>query len=212
MASNFCYGCFRMIELSEQVCPVCSYRHHQDGPPPFALACGTALHAGKYLTGKMLGQGGFGITYLGLDQALNLKVAVKEYFPVNMVTRLDSGGLVWHAPDEDRERGRKSFVKEAQRMAKIHTIPNVVNVRDVFFENKTAYIVMDFIEGVTLHDRLKQTGKLSAPDCFAVLLPIMNALCQAHALGLIHRDISPDNIMIDPQGAPWLLDLDGCAE
>ena len=204
----YCYQCFRPIAPGEAVCPQCSRNHAVNDQPPFALPLGTLLHAGKYLVGKVLGQGGFGITYVGFDLALEMKVAIKEYYPVHMASRSQNGGsLQWHSSAAERDTGRESFVKEARKMAKVHAIPNVVDVREVFFENDTAYIVMDFLEGENLRDRLKRTGPMTCAGCIDTLRPVMEALEKAHQRGLIHRDISPDNIMIDPTGVVWLLDL-----
>ena len=206
MTGKQCMGCMRQV--TEDVCPHCGYNAAENPQPEFALPPGTQLHAGKYLVGKVLGQGGFGITYVGLDQSLELKVAVKEYFPTSMASRTGgTSALSWHTSVMDRDSGREGFVREARKMAKIHQIPNVVEVRDVFYENDTAYIVMDFVEGETLKDRLIRTGPMESKQCIQTLRPVMESLAMAHDRGLIHRDVSPDNIMLDPAGTVWLLDM-----
>ena len=207
MSDRICFNCFHE-KTPDGPCPHCGFDCAKYRQPEFALPPGAQLHAGKYLVGKVLGQGGFGITYAGLDQSLELKVAVKEYFPTHMASR--SGGtsaLSWHSSVMDRDSGREGFVREARKMAKIHRIPNVVEVRDVFYENDTAYIVMDFVQGETLKDRLIRTGPMEPERCVQTLRPIMESLAMAHERGLIHRDISPDNIMLDPAGTVWLLDM-----
>lgn len=211
MSTKRCMGC--MEELAEWtcVCPHCRYDQTQGSNPEFALPAGSNLHAGKYLVGKVLGQGGFGITYIGLDVPLNMKVAIKEYYPQTMVSRSEGATtLIWHTAD--RDRGRESFIREAQKMAKINEIPHVAQVKDIFYQNETAYIVMNFIEGETLKSRLERTGPMKEQECKELLQPIMKSLSEAHKLGLVHRDISPDNIMIDKRGQVWLLDMGAAKE
>ena len=208
MEKRYCMGCMREIRPGELFCPKCGHKHDEYLQPEFALPTETQLHAGKYIVGKVLGQGGFGITYVGLDQSLELKVAIKEYFPTSMASRsTGSATLQWHTTAEQHEAGRENFVKEARKMARIHQIPSLVEVRDVFYENGTAYIIMDFVEGETLKARVARTGPMDAKECVTLLRPAMEALGEAHRRGIIHRDVSPDNIMIDRRGAVWVLDM-----
>ncbi|MBQ7737433.1 MAG: protein kinase [Oscillospiraceae bacterium] len=158
----YCSNCFHPLSAEERICPRCGYDPEKNTGPPFALSPGSWLHSGKYLVGRVLGQGGFGITYAGYDLALEMKVAIKEYYPVHMASRSQTGSsLQWHGTSAEKESGKESFVREARKMAKVHSIPNVVEVREVFFENDTAYIIMDFLEGETLRDRLLKTGPMS---------------------------------------------------
>ncbi|MBQ7681154.1 MAG: serine/threonine protein kinase, partial [Oscillibacter sp.] len=102
----------------------------------------------------------------------------------------------------------ENFVKEARKMAKIDQIPGVVRVREYFYDNKTAYIVMDYVDGETLAQRLRRTGLMNAEECFRLLSPVMDSFALIHKRGLVHRDISPNNIMIEHGGGKvWLLDL-----
>lgn len=216
MKMNRCMGCMREISDQETCCPVCGNVHGREEQPAYALRCGSILH-GKYLMGKMMGQGGFGITYVGFDMVLNMKVAVKEYFPMNMASRenTQAGSVVWRtsvADRESRENGYNSFLKEARKMAKVDAIPAVVSVRDMFLENETAYIVMSFVEGETLKAKLMREGPMAYSDCVRLLMPVMDAMERVHQFGLIHRDISPDNIMIEPDGSVKLLDLGAAKE
>ena len=180
MEQEYCFGCMRALSASGEFCAHCGWPRAGRDNGEFALPCGTALHDGKYLVGRVLGQGGFGITYIGLDRALEMRVAIKEYFPVHMASRSGtSASLSWRNSVEDRDRGRKSFVKEARKMAKIRDIPFVVNVLEVFYENETAYIVMDFLEGETLRDFLVRTGVMDAAACIRLLRPVLEALGSA---------------------------------
>jgi len=169
------------------------------------------LH-GRYLIGRVLGQGGFGITYIAFDLVLDIKVAIKEYFPMGIAAR-DPGSsntLLWHSTQmntEQRKNGQESFLKEARRIAKIDQIPSIVRVRDTFFDNETAYIVMDYVEGITLKDKLQKSGAISSAECLRLLGPLMKGMEAVHRTGIIHRDISPDNIIIQADGSVKLLDL-----
>ena len=208
-----CMGCMQILKDGEAICPRCGHELTGYKQPEFALPLETQLHAGKYLVGRVLGQGGFGITYLGLDQSLEMKVAIKEYYPQTMAYRAEGASMLsWHTSVTNRQLGRDGFVKEARKMAKIAQIPSIVQVRDIFFENETAYIIMNYIEGETLKARLERTGPLGEAACVEMLTPIMQSLAKAHAEGLIHRDISPDNIMIDQHESIWLLDLGAAKE
>ena len=208
MEQRICFGCMRRYREGETVCPACGCRHGEEDWPAFALRPGTLLHDGKYLIGKVLGQGGFGITYVGLDTTLELKVAIKEYYPMGQANRShNSSSVLWHSMSDGGTSGREGFLKEAKKMARTDAIPGIVQVRDVFYQNSTAYIVMSFIEGETLKEKLQREGKMTAQNCLQILKPVMIALEQAHQEGLIHRDISPDNIMIDRNGEVWVLDM-----
>lgn len=200
-----------MEELTGDVCPKCGFDEKAAPQSPIGLRRNTVLH-GRYLVGNILGQGGFGITYIGFDLLLNIKVAIKEYFPMGNVSRDHnfSNELQWNPSqlNQDQQKaGCENFLKEARKMAKIDSIPGIVRVRDTFFENKTAYIVMDFVEGVTLKASLLKSGPMKYSECIAMLMPLMKSLSEVHKQGLIHRDISPDNIMIQPDGSLRLLDL-----
>ncbi len=209
MELNLCVNC--MEETTGGVCPHCGFDPSREKAVPNVLEWNTILH-GRYLVGKMLGQGGFGITYIGFDLPLNTKVAVKEYFPLGHVTRnfSYSNKLQWDASMASREQwknGCENFLREARRMAKIDEIPEIVRVRDTFTENNTAYIVMDYVKGVTMKDAIMQRGPMKMKDCLDLLEPLARALDQVHRKGMIHRDISPDNIMILPNGKVKLLDF-----
>ena len=192
-------------------CPECGRAYGSVHAEPFALKPGTILN-GKYLMGEMLGQGGFGITYIGLDLLLQQKVAIKEYFPTctGMVSRENRSTVVWSSAMVGKtgtQRGFDSFLKEARKMAKLGGIPNVVGVKSVFTQNETAYIVMDFIEGETLQQKMQKNGPMDFDSCIRLMTPIMQSLAEVHKHGIIHRDISPDNIMVRPDGKLILLDL-----
>ena len=206
-----CMKCMHDLSGGIAYCPECGRAYGSVHAEPFALKPGTILN-GKYLMGEMLGQGGFGITYIGLDLLLQQKVAIKEYFPTctGMVSRENRSTVVWSSAMMGKtgtQKGFDSFLKEARKMAKLGGIPGVVGVKSVFIQNETAYIVMDFIEGETLLKKLQKNGPMDFDSCVKLMTPIMQALAEVHEHGIIHRDISPDNIMVRPDGKLILLDL-----
>ena len=206
-----CMKCMHPLTAGETVCPECGRAYGSANAESFALKPGTILE-GKYLVGEMLGQGGFGITYIGFDLLLEQKVAIKEYYPMStgMVSREGHSTVVWSSAMMGKtgtQKGFDSFLKEARKMAKLGGIPGVVGVKSVFIQNETAYIVMDFIEGETLLKKLQKNGPMDFDSCVKLMTPIMQALAEVHEHGIIHRDISPDNIMVRPDGKLILLDL-----
>ena len=206
-----CMKCMHPLTAGETVCPECGRAYGSANAESFALKPGTILE-GKYLVGEMLGQGGFGITYIGFDLLLEQKVAIKEYYPMStgMVSREGHSTVVWSSAMMGKtgtQKGFDSFLKEARKMAKLGGIPGVVGVKSVFIQNETAYIVMDFIEGETLLKKLQKNGPMDFDSCVKLMTPIMQALSEVHEHGIIHRDISPDNIMVLPDGKLILLDL-----
>ena len=173
---------------------------------PRCLAVNTVL-AGKYLVGPVLGEGGFGITYMGYDLNMKTRIAIKEYFPVELVsrdtTRLSEGGgsdrVISLSGEKSKtyRQGLQKYVDEARSVSRFSGTPGIVSVKDFFYENDTAYIVMEYIEGVSLKEYLKQKGgKLPEEEALAILRPVLEALEQVHEAGIVHRDISPDNIML----------------
>ena len=206
-----CMRCMHELAAEQKFCPECGRPYGSVNTESFALKPGTILD-GKYLVGEMLGQGGFGITYIGFDLLLEQKVAIKEYFPMStgMVSRENRSMVVWSNAMMGKtgtQKGFDSFLKEARKMAKLGGIPGVVGVKSVFIQNETAYIVMDFIEGETLLKKLQREGPMPFDTCLSLLTPIIQALAEVHEHGIIHRDISPDNIMVRPDGRLILLDL-----
>ena len=193
------------------VCPFCGFDEAQYEPSPHHLPPRTIL-GGKCLIGRVLGEGGFGITYMGWDLNLDLKLAIKEYYPTGYVTRAGTtSNTVTPFRGEKTEffaTGRSRFINEAKTLAKFYTLPGIVSVRDFFLENGTAYIVMEFVEGETLKQRLSRVGGKMAPgEVFELMRPLLRSLAEMHASGLIHRDISPDNIMITPENNIKLIDF-----
>ena len=195
-------------------CPNCGLTAGTYVPSPHHLRPGTVL-MDRYLVGRVLGEGGFGITYIGCDLRLELKVAIKEYYPVDKASRNatispELTGYSVGPAREGFERGKKKFLNEARAMAKMDKQQVIVSVRDFFEANNTAYIVMEYIEGTTFTELVAQRGgRLSPQELFPMIEPLFRALSTLHEGGLIHRDISPDNLMLE-NGEVRLIDF-GCA-
>lgn len=206
---NLCPSCFAP-KGGGAGCPVCGFEAGAADQNWNSLKPGTLIH-GRYVIGRVLGQGGFGITYLGFDLRLNVKLAIKEYYPSGLAVRNTASRAVVNATvdvREDFQRGMEKFLEEARTLARFEDHPNIVSVRDFFEENGTAYMVMTYFEGRTLLKYLEENGgSLSFDEVLAILIPVMNALDEVHASGLIHRDISPDNIFITYSGQVKLLDF-----
>ncbi len=205
---HVCYGCFTEKEPGT-ACPHCGFNENSERPY-LAVPIGTILD-GRYLIGKVLGVGGFGITYLGYDLTLDYKVAVKEYMPSGFATRAEDKytlTVTSSSQQQAYDEGLDKFLSEARTLAKFHNTPHVVSVQDFFKENNTAYFVMEYVDGESLKDYLdKNGGRVSFAAASNILMPIMEALSKVHEQGLIHRDISPDNISITSTGEPKLLDF-----
>ena len=198
-----CLGCMQLFSENYQVCPHCGCVVGQEQMEAFHLKPGTMLKD-RYLIGRALGYGGFGVTYRAWDTKLDREVAVKEYLPGEFCTRVPgTEELTVYEGDrrEQYEAGRQKFAEEAERQVKLQNIPGIVDVYDTFEANHTAYIIMACLNGETLRAYLKKHQTIPAEDAVALMLPVLNALEKAHAIGLIHRDIAPDNIFLEPYQA-----------
>lgn len=171
------------------------------------------LH-GRYRILRVLGQGGFGISYVAADETLEQDVVIKEYYPSLICRRTESGGVT--VPEADRDdfnRGKERFLKEGRILASLFEVPGVVKILEYFEENDTAYMVMEYIQGVSLRTYMERTGKVfSFEEAMDYLTPVIRALEKIHQKGLLHRDISPDNIMVQEDGTCKLLDFGSARE
>lgn len=209
---KFCPYCMAPIKEGEP-CPVCGLTEGSYTPAPHHLPPGTVL-MDRYLIGRVLGEGGFGITYIGCDLRLEMKVAIKEYFPTERVTRNSTISLnvssFTGVSAEAYQKYKDKFLREARTMARMVKQPEIVGVRDYFEANNTAYIVMEYVEGTTMKTLVEQRGgRIPAWELLHMMEPIFGALEVMHASGLIHRDISPENLMLE-NGNVRLIDF-GCA-
>lgn len=176
----------------------------------YSLQRNTGL-IGRYVIQEVLGQGGFGITYLGIDKLYGNKVAIKEYYPQKIAMRkAQYEDVVTVTSIEEKNnynKGKKRFLDEAQVMARFNKNEGIVKILDFFEANNTAYIVMEYLEGITLKQYLGKYGVLQFRNLIEMMLPLLEALIEIHSQGLIHRDISPDNIMVQHNGKLKLMDF-----
>ena len=214
MSENFCPHCMQMLSGQENNCPFCG------GPTEVTAAAhhlpvGTVLRSRNghtFLFGKVKGEGGFGLTYIGKELTSGQLVAIKEYFPVRCQPQRHTD-LSVHPLTQVQEiydHGKKSFLSEASMLRAVDNIPSIVHVLDYFEANHTAYMVMEYLEGKTLF-QMMQSGKCISSDMLIhKAIPLMRDMEKLHAAGVLHRDIAPDNIMWMPDGTLKLLDF-GCA-
>ena len=206
---RYCYNCFQAMPDGAAVCPSCGYNaSSQTDKYPMALPPGTVLN-GRYILGRVLGQGGFGITYIAQDHKTGSLVAVKEYFPDTMAARTDGHSVSAYTGQREENflYGKECFLNEAKTLAEFIGNPNIVRVHSYFEENNTAYFVMDYVQGTSFQDYLKQHGRLSWQETKRILEPVIGALASVHSKGVIHRDVTPDNIYITNDGTVKLLDF-----
>ncbi len=206
-----CMQCMKELHERNGICRHCGFDNAVCANSAHQLACGSIL-AGTYLVGRVLGQGGFGITYIGYDLNLDVRVAIKEYYPEGSVTRDMRTQSTVLVLSEDRramfEAGKERFVQEARVLARFSGEKGIVGVRSFFFENGTAYIVMDYVEGETLKSYVaKRGGNLPAEEVLRRFEALFKPLSRVHEAGLLHRDISPDNIMLTKDDSLVLLDF-----
>jgi serine/threonine protein kinase len=204
--NELCFLCLKPKQPSKTICLHCKKEESSFHPHPLYLKPKTLLKS-QYLIGKVLGQGGFGITYLGLDIHLNKFVAIKEYLPTILAIREGNQILPLKNQSENFLKGLHSFLEEARHLARFDH-PHIVRVLNYFEENKTGYMVMEYIDGESPAFLLKQHGGiLSVENTFAILLPILDALETIHAQHIYHLDISAHNILIDKNNTPILIDF-----
>lgn len=203
-----CYHCMEEI-FDAKVCPHCGYDMTGEPENKQYLAPGTRL-GGKYTVGCVIGAGGFGVTYIGWDEALGRKVAIKEYFPSSLSTRIPGQTAISAFSGEKQQifrHGKERFIEEARLLMRFAGEEGIVSVYDVLEENKTVYMVMEYVEGITLKQNIEQFGRLSEEQLLAFIVPMLLSLKFVHMAGFTHRDISPDNIICRPDGSVKLLDF-----
>lgn len=208
MELHRCMGCMGITENA--VCEKCGWPMEKNNGP-HQLPVGYVLR-GQYTVGRVLGQGGFGITYLGWDSFLEIPVAIKEFYPNSMVSRECAVTAKVHCFTEQVTpqyvMSKERFLREAKALARFEDEPAIVRIRNFFEENDTAYIVMEYVRGTNLAAYVNMRGgKLAPQEALRILRPVMEALAVVHEADLVHRDISPDNIMLHPRGGAKLLDF-----
>lgn len=207
---KFCPNCFRTKSFQQNVCTACGFRNSVVRDVR-ALPAEMVLNK-RYLVGRVLGIGGFGITYIAYDMMRKERIAIKEYFPAEWVTRQgESNQIIPNSQSQEKyyQHGREKFIEEARVLKQLQDVDNIVNVRTLFEENGGAYMVMDFLDGYTLSGYLRANNTRSIPyeNANQIILSAGAALHRIHRQGLLHRDVSPDNIMITKSGKIYLIDF-----
>ena len=217
-----CHNCRSYLAPGTVYCPRCGTRitpsdyvsSSEQQYNPVYLQMGTVLQ-GKYRINSVIGQGGFGITYDGTDLKLNMHVAIKEYYPNPIASRQASISKYVTCTSGYKslyDQGMNNFIGEARNMARFAGQENFVAVHDYFSENNTAYIIMEFVEGINLMQYMQQHGPLTMDETMSIIMPVMNVLETIHSMNMIHRDISPSNIMILRDGRVRVLDFGAARE
>jgi serine/threonine protein kinase len=207
MPLDFCHTCF--IDLTPgEICSRCGQDRSSTEDPGDVLRPGSVI-GGKYKVGRLLGRGGFGATYLAWDLNLRRRVAIKEFLPRQLASRMPGGTQVraYTGNQEAFNIGLEKFLEEARHLAQFGDHPGIIRVLDFFEENGTGYMVMEYLDGGTLDQHVTATGPLDIGIILELLIPVADALRACHAVGLIHRDISPDNIFLTSDGRVKLLDF-----
>lgn len=205
-----CMNCMKEYGDDQDCCPKCGFARGSRPREIYHLYPETEL-AGRYLIGTVVGFGGFGVLYRAWDKKLEHMVAIKEYYPAGMVTRIPGQKeviLYTGKKNEDYKKGLTRFLDEARNTARFSSNPNIVNVFDFFEENGTAYMIMEFLEGMSLKDYIAaEGGRLPWQQAVEIGLRVIDALKEVHGAKILHRDLSPDNIFICSDGKIKLLDF-----
>ena len=203
-----CKSCFYQYDSEFGVCPCCGYYDGSDVEMMNQLPIGTII-ANRYVIGGVLGFGGFGITYKVWDTETSDVLAIKEFFPSGFVNRNPSTNevIVFSGKRKaEYEYGLSRFYEEAQHLTKFKTNENIVNAYGYFEENNTAYVVMEYLDGMSLNVYLKEQ-KLTVEESVRIVLSVCDALSAIHTEKILHRDISPDNIFLCKDGRVKLIDF-----
>ena len=204
-----CENCFEEMNPAAVFCTRCGYNPNVVMSDPTMLKPGSIL-LGKYVVGKTMGKGGFGITYLAYDVTANRKVAIKEFFPYGVALRAAGSSTVSVASMDNADafkNGAEKFYSEAKLVSKFNGNPNIVGVYEFFYENDTVYFAMEYLKGHTLKEHIDEHGTLKPAQALYIAQGIANALMAAHSSNILHRDISPDNIIVCDNGEIKLIDF-----
>ncbi len=206
-----CLNCMELFDEEEEICPHCKAKRNMPPKELFFLYPGVILRK-RYLVGSAISWGGFGILYRAWDRKLKAVVAIKEFFPSGLVNRVPGHKeliLYTGQRKEEYQRLFSRFLEEARNTAKFNNSEYIVHVFDFFEENETAYMVMEYLDGISFKEELEQApeGRVSWQRGLEVIFPVLEALRAIHNEGIIHRDISPDNIFICKDGRIKVLDF-----
>ena len=195
---RLCMGCMQEYDDRYDICPHCGYPADAKASQAYYLSPGYILNK-RYIVGRVLGAGGFGVTYIGWDYLIKRRVAIKEYLPSDLATRMpgQEALTIYGGEQETQFRdGVRKTIDEARHLAQFSSVPGIVHVYDCFECNRTAYIVMEYLDGISLKTYLKEKGTMPESQAIPVILQLATAMDAVHKSGLLHRDIAPDNIYV----------------
>lgn len=205
-----CYYCMKEYPEDQQVCPHCG-GSPEENDNLYYLQPGTFLGEGRYMIGYAVNAGGFGIVYRAWDKVFDKLIAIKEYYPGGVAARTPGTSQVLVYSDKrirEYEQGKERFLNEARKVAMFNNHPSIVDVYDFFEENNTAYMVMEFMDGLTYKAYIQsQGGRIARQTAVNVALAVLDALREVHKANIIHRDINPSNIFICRNGMVKLFDF-----
>ena len=208
---RLCIGCMNPLDENNR-CTICKNPKPTFRSTPRCLQPGTLLQ-NRYLIGRVLGEGSFGITYISRDLLLDTTVAIKEYFPLSLVSRdvrNKKDNIVYVLHGNTRElykKGLTQFYNEARILSRFQKLDGIATVYNLFYENNTAYLVMDYVSGITLKKHIEKNGAVSGNEMLLWIKPVIKALISIHNAGMIHRDISPDNLILTEDRQLVLIDF-----
>ena len=206
MQASLCPFCMKSAET--EICPHCGRDTRYTGHSHYLPLGYTLQGRNTYLLGAAIGQGGFGITYIALNLQDNQRVAIKEYFPTHCCARENIVSVSSYPEQESTFcKGKAHFIDEAQMLQSLSDLGSVVKVLDYFEANNSAYLVMEYLDGLSLKDHVEKNGKLSARQFLNQMKPLMADMEKMHRRGVVHRDIAPDNIILLPDGRLKLIDF-----
>lgn len=205
--TGYCMGCMHKLDWDGR-CHYCGF-DERNYKKDQQLGLHTRLKNGEYMIGRQLGQGGFGITYIGMDTTLLQTVAIKEYFPFGAVRRNDRNEIELNDEKyrKDYEKGLESFLCEGRILARFSNLTAVVGVKNFFHENNTAYLVMDYVEGLSVREYVKHYGVLSPDRTLFLVQQVIADMQMIHHKQVLHRDVSADNLIITHNGSLKLIDF-----
>lgn len=207
-----CVGCMKPL-TAEGRCAYCGLQQDKYRPIPRCLRPGMCLRD-RYVLGRVLGEGSFGISYIAWDCLLDTVVAIKEYFPASLVSRHiseedeDTNVYIYEKRESQKyQESLKKYLGEAKSLSAYYDLDRIVSVRDFFYANNTAYIVMGYVDGISVKEYVEKNGPIEGEKFLRMLEPVIQSLAKVHQTGVLHRDISPDNMLLTRDEKLVLIDF-----
>ena len=207
-----CVGCMKPL-TAEGRCAYCGLQQDKYRPIPRCLRPGMCLRD-RYVLGRVLGEGSFGISYIAWDCLLDTVVAIKEYFPASLVSRHiseedeDTNVYIYEKRESRKyQESLKKYLGEAKSLSAYYDLDGIVSVRDFFYANNTAYIVMGYVDGISVKEYVEKNGPIQGEKFLRMLEPVIQSLAKVHQTGVLHRDISPDNMLLTRDEKLVLIDF-----